>query len=110
MVQSTVLLGGGSEQLREFWRESPQMYESAGVQLHIVYIANQEEWVMHLIRAGLGISVMPEWDNLLGVKYVSVENISLCRTIGLKWRQHQNLELVNLFRDFTTTQDCSLLL
>ena len=94
----------------EFWREFPHLYESAGVQLHIVYIANQEEWVIHLIRAGLGISVMPEWNNLLGVKYVSVENISLCRTIGLKWRSHQNLELVNLFRDFTTTQDCSLLL
>ena len=94
----------------EFWRESPYIYESAGVDLHIVYIANQEEWVIHLIRAGLGISIMPEWNNLLGIKYVSVESIGLCRTMGLKWRQHQNLELVNLFRDFTATQDYSLLL
>ena len=93
----------------EFWRESPHIYESAGVHPHIVYIANQEEWVIHLIRAGLGISIMPEWSNLSGIKYVSVESIDLCRTIGLKWRQHQNLELVNLFRDFTATQDCSLL-
>lgn len=94
----------------EFWRKSPNIYKSAGVDLHIVYIANQEEWVIHLIKAGLGISVMPEWNNLLGIKYISLENINLSRTIGLKWRQHQNLELVNLFRDFTATQDCSLLL
>ena len=94
----------------EFWRESPYTYESVGIDLHIVYIANQEEWVIYLIQAGLGISVMPEWNNLLGIKYVTVENIDLCRTIGLKWRQHQNLELVNLFRDFTATQDYSLLL
>ncbi len=94
----------------EYWRESPHLYESAGVHPHIVYIANQEEWVIHLIRAGLGISVIPEWNNLFGIKYVSLESINLCRTIGLKWRQHQNSELVNLFRDFTTTQDGSLLL
>ena len=94
----------------EFWREFPHLYESAGVHPHFVYIANQEEWVIHLIRAGLGISVIPEWNNLSGINYVSVESIDLCRTIGLKWRQHQNSELVNLFRDFTTTQDCSSLL
>ena len=93
----------------EFWRQSPHFYESAGVYPQIVYIANQEEWVIHLIRAGLGISVIPEWHNLFGIKYVSLESIDLCRTIGLKWRQHQNSELVNLFRDFTKTQDCSLL-
>ena len=93
----------------EFWRKSPHFYESAGVYPQIVYIANQEEWVIHLIRAGLGISVIPEWHNLFGIKYVSLESIDLCRTIGLKWRQHQNSELVNLFRDFTKTQDCSLL-
>ena len=93
----------------EFWREFPHLYESAGVHPYFVYIANQEEWVLHLIRAGLGISVMPEWNNLSGINYVSVESINLRRTIGLKWRQHQNSELVNLFRDFTKTQDCSLL-
>ena len=94
----------------EFWREFPHLYESAGVHPHFVYIANQEEWVIHLIRAGLGISVMPEWQNLLGISYVSVENIDLSRTIGLKWRQHQNSELVNRFRNFSATQDSSLLL
>ena len=94
----------------EFWRESPHIYESDGVHPHIVYIANQEEWVIHLIRAGLGISVMPEWSDVPGIRYVPVEELNLCRTIGLKWRQHQNLELVNLFRDFAGTQDNSQLL
>ena len=53
---------------------------------------------------------MPEWNNLSGIKYVSVESINLSRTIGLKWRRHQNLNLLNLFRNFTATQDCSFLL
>ena len=94
----------------EFWREFPYLYDSANIYPHIVYVADQEEWVIHLIRAGLGISVMPEWNNLSGIKYVSVESINLSRTIGLKWRRHQNLNLVNLFRNFTATQDCSFLL
>lgn len=92
----------------EFWRESPHVYKSAGVQPHIVYLASQEEWVIHLVRAGLGISVMPEWAKLAGIKYVSVESIDLCRMIGLKWRQHQDLELVSLFRNFTATQNWAL--
>ncbi|HHP7230822.1 MAG TPA: LysR family transcriptional regulator [Xenococcaceae cyanobacterium] len=92
----------------EFWREYPDIYESAGVSTHIVYLANQEEWVIHLIQAGLGISIMPEWHNLSGIKYLSLEGLNLCRTVGLKWRQHQNLELVNLFRNFTVTQDYSI--
>ncbi len=89
----------------EFWREFPDFYNSAGICPHVVYIANQEEWVIHLIKAGLGISVMPEWSDVPGIKYIAVEELNLRRTVGLKWRQHQNLELVNLFRDFAGTQD-----
>ncbi|MDJ0592691.1 MAG: LysR family transcriptional regulator [Pleurocapsa sp. MO_226.B13] len=94
----------------EFWRESPQIYESAGVSPHVVYIANQEEWVIYLIEAGLGISIMPQWHEVSGIKYVAVEELNISRTIGLKWRRHQELELVNLFLDFTDTQDRSQLL
>ena len=94
----------------EFWRASPQMYESAGVEPHIIYRADSEEWVISLIQAGWGMSVMPEWQNLTGIVYLCVSEINLNRTVGLKWRKQNNLEVVNLFRSVAAKYDWQLAL
>ncbi len=88
----------------EFWRENPLIYKSAGVKTRTVYLANQEEWVIHLIQEGLGISFMPVWSNLSGIKYINISEFDICRQIGLKWKNEQSSELVNLFRTFAATQ------
>ena len=84
----------------EYWREYPQSYEAAGVQPQVVYLADHEEWAVSLIQAGLGISVMPEWNNLDGIAYVPIADLNLHRTIGLKWREQSNLMLIQQFRAF----------
>ena len=94
----------------EFWRASPQLYESAGVHPNIIYRAECEEWVISFIQAGWGMSVMPEWPNLTDIIYLRVLELNLHRTIGLQWRQQDNLEVVNLFRSTAAKYDWQLAL
>lgn len=89
----------------EFWRENPLIYKSAGAKPQIVYLANQEEWVIHLIQTGLGMSFMPVWSNLSGIKYINISEFNLCRQVGIKWKAEQNSELVDLFRTFAVAHD-----
>lgn len=86
----------------EFWRSGPHLFESAGVEPHIVYSANSEEWVISLIQAGLGMSLMPKWRQLSNLIYVPIDNLSIARTIGLKWRNHHASEAVEWFRKFAS--------
>lgn len=88
----------------EFWRKNPYVYKSVGVNTQTVCLANQEEWVIHLIQQGLGMSFMPVWSNLSGIKYINISSVNINRQVGLKWRGEQTSDLVNLFRTFALTQ------
>lgn len=94
----------------EFWRADPFIYESAGVYPNMIYRADCEEWVIALIQAGFGMSVMPEWNNLLNVVYVDIEEMNLERTVGLKWDSKNSLNVVSLFCDLAAQQDWQLAL
>ncbi|MDJ0597900.1 MAG: LysR family transcriptional regulator [Crocosphaera sp.] len=94
----------------EFWRADPLIYESAGVYPNMIYRADCEEWVIALIQAGFGMSVMPEWKNLSNVVYVDIEEMNLERTVGLKWNSKHNLNVVSLFCDLAAQQDWQLAL
>ncbi|MDJ0594706.1 MAG: LysR family transcriptional regulator [Pleurocapsa sp. MO_226.B13] len=89
----------------EIWRAYPQMFEEAGFQPQIVYWADNEEWVISLVRVGLGVSIMPVWQGLTDVNYVPIADANFNRTIGLKWRSQQESEAVDWFRVFATSHD-----
>ncbi|MBE9028241.1 LysR family transcriptional regulator [filamentous cyanobacterium LEGE 11480] len=89
----------------EFWRSNQDMFESAGVKPRNVYSSNNEEWVISLIQAGMGMSIMPIWQDLVNTTYVPMTDLSLSRTIGLRWRGQQQLETVAWFRDFALEHD-----
>ena len=89
----------------ELWRANPKMYEEAGINAQIVYWAGNEEWVISLVRVGLGISIMPEWQDLTDIIYVPIADAELNRIIGLKWRSQQESEVVDWFRVFATSHD-----
>jgi DNA-binding transcriptional LysR family regulator len=93
----------------EFWRGCPNLYESAGVYPNIIYRADCEEWVISLIQAGWGMSVMPQWQNLSGIVYCSVVGINLNRTIGLKWNEPDSLEVIEQFCSVARQQDWQLI-
>ncbi|NET33196.1 MAG: LysR family transcriptional regulator [Cyanothece sp. SIO1E1] len=83
-------------------QKSSKMFADAKIQPQVVYRANNEEWVISLIQAGLGMSIMPEWQNVPGITYVPIAEISAIRTVGLKWRVQGNLKLIDGFRAFAT--------
>ena len=89
----------------EFWRAYDKMFEAAGVKPNIVYSANNEEWVISLIQEGMGISIMPTWADLTTIIYVPMTDLSLSRTIGLRWRSQQELKPLEWFRDFAMEHD-----
>lgn len=89
----------------EFWQLYPKLFDQAGVMPHMVYASNNEEWVISLIQAGVGMSIMPVWDDLTHITYILMTDLSLSRTIGLQWRRQQNLDVVNWFRSFVVEQD-----
>ncbi len=81
------------------------MFEEAGFKPQIVYWADSEEWVISLVQAGLGVSIMPVWQELSNISYVLIADLNFNRTVGLKWRSQQESEAVDWFRIFATSHD-----
>jgi DNA-binding transcriptional LysR family regulator len=89
----------------EIWGKAPQMFEAAGIEPRVVYLADREEWAISIIRSGLGITIMPVWKDLSDIVYVAIAEANLSRTVGLKWRTQQNSEIVKLCRVFASVYD-----
>lgn len=89
----------------EIWRAYPHMFDEVGFKPQIVYWADNEEWVISLVQVGLGVSIMPVWTELSNINYVSIADLNLERTVGLKWRSQQESEAVDWFRIFATSHD-----
>lgn len=89
----------------EVGRECPHLFEAQGIRPHLVYAADKEEWVISLIQAGLGISIMPLWQDLANVIYIPVLDLNLSREVTLKWRYQQGSDVVDWFRVFALSHD-----
>ncbi len=87
----------------EFFQQECEILSAANVHPNVVYRASHEEWVIALIRAGLGASIMPHWRKLTGITYIPISDLDFQRVIGLKWRLHSDLELVEQFCRFATS-------
>jgi DNA-binding transcriptional LysR family regulator len=71
-----------------------RQFEALGLQQQVVYRADNEDWVTALVAAGLGITIMSEWQNLPGVTYIPIADWAVERTIGLVWRTGQEGDAV----------------
>ncbi|MFG6095777.1 LysR family transcriptional regulator [Leptothoe sp. ISB3NOV94-8A] len=89
----------------EFFPQECQMLDAAHIRPKVVYRASHEEWVFSLIQAGLGLCIMPYWQGIPGMVYLPVSDLDFERTIGLKWRPHQQSELVQQFCHFAASYD-----
>lgn len=89
----------------EFWRAYQDLFDDAGITPNIVYASNNEEWVISLIQVGMGMSIMPIWTDLNRLTYVPMTDLSLSRTIGLRWRNQQVSETLDWFRNFLMEYD-----
>ena len=84
----------------EFFQQECDILKAANIHPKVVYRASHEEWVIALIRAGLGISIMPRWQGLTDMVYVPIAELDFQRQIGVKWRQQNCSELVEQFCHF----------
>jgi DNA-binding transcriptional LysR family regulator len=82
-----------------------QKFAALGLHQHIVYRADNEDWVIALVAAGLGITIMAEWRNLPGITYVPIVDWNIERTIGLVWRPGQDNDSVKAFCQFAASHD-----
>lgn len=89
----------------ELWGETRQLFESKALQPHIVYRADREEWVISLIAAGLGVAIMPEWQDIPGIAYIPISDLPLHRTVSLVWRINYKSEVINNFSAFAASHN-----
>jgi DNA-binding transcriptional LysR family regulator len=89
----------------ELYSETEQLLEAKAIQAPIVYHAEQEEWVIALVAAGLGITIMPEWKEEQAIAYIPIADLLLQRTIGLVWRTEQNLVVIEHFQVFAASHN-----
>lgn len=88
----------------ELCGETRQLFESKNTHPQVVYRADHEEWVLSLVAAGLGLAIMPEWQNTPGVVYIPIVDLSLQRTVGLVWRIGQS-ETITKFCTFAASHN-----
>jgi DNA-binding transcriptional LysR family regulator len=80
-------------------------FEELELRQNTIYRADNEDWVIALVAAGLGIAVMSEWKNVSGVTFVPIADWKLERTIGLAWRTGQDNEATKAFCNFASSHD-----
>jgi DNA-binding transcriptional LysR family regulator len=89
----------------ELWGETRQLFESKACQPRIVYRADREEWVISLIAAGLGVAIMPEWQDIPAVAYIPIVDLPLHRTVSLSWRMGYESDVIEKFCTFAASHD-----
>lgn len=89
----------------ELYAETEQLLESKAIQAPITYRAEHEEWVIALVAAGLGITIMPEWKEESAIVYIPIADLPLHRTICLTWRLGQESAAIDQFRAFAASHN-----
>ena len=87
----------------EFFKQECEILQAQNIQPNVIYRASHEEWVISLIKAGLGISIMPKWHGLTEIVYLPISDLDFQRTIGIQWRHQNPSELVKTFCHFATS-------
>ncbi|MBV8884141.1 MAG: LysR family transcriptional regulator [Chroococcidiopsidaceae cyanobacterium CP_BM_RX_35] len=89
----------------ELWGETRELFDSRAFVPRIVYRADREEWVLSLIAAGLGVAIMPEWQNIPAVAYIPIADLPLHRTVSLCWRTRSESDVIDKFCAFATSHN-----
>jgi DNA-binding transcriptional LysR family regulator len=91
----------------EFLAQSQRLFEAHGVRPRIAYRCDQDERALALVAAGLGLALIPDRLGGPGLAYLSVPELDLRHTIGLRWRAGERQGAVESFRAFALSHDWS---
>jgi DNA-binding transcriptional LysR family regulator len=90
----------------ETYRQTTELMVSRGIKTRVVYRTDQDDRVLGLVAAGLGIALMPSVFESSGIVKLPVRDFLAQRTIGLKWRDNDGcFTLLNAMLSFAKSHD-----
>jgi DNA-binding transcriptional LysR family regulator len=79
---------------------------SRGIKTRVAYRTDQDDRVLGLVAAGLGVALMPSVYDAIGIVKLSVRDFAAERMIGLKWRDVDGSSaLLNTMLSFAKSHD-----
>lgn len=84
----------------ETYAATTQMLLSNNVRTKVVCRTQQDDRALELVRAGVGVALMPELYEAQGVRKIPLRDYELYRTVGLRWLPQGANELVERFAAF----------
>ena len=89
----------------EFLAQSQRLFEAHGVRPRIAYRSDQDERALALTAAELGLALIPDRLGHPGLAYLTVPELDLGHTIGLRWRGDDRDRAVDSLRGFALSHD-----
>lgn len=87
----------------EMWRETRDLLELKDIQPRVMYRSDCEEWAISLVAAGLGLAIMPEWQDTPAIVYIPIADLSVKRTLNLVWRIGHSSDVIDRFCAFAAS-------
>lgn len=81
----------------ETFEKTTEFFLARGIRPKVVYRTDQDERAIAMVRAGLGVALMPASYRHPEVVQIPIEDFPASRTIGLKWRLDTKQELLERF-------------
>jgi DNA-binding transcriptional LysR family regulator len=90
----------------ETYRQTTELMMSRGIKTRVAYRTDQDDRVLALVAAGLGVALMPSVYEASGIVKLSIKDFSAERTIGLRWRDREgDFKLLNTMLSFAKSHD-----
>jgi DNA-binding transcriptional LysR family regulator len=90
----------------ETYRQTTELMLSRGIKTRVAYRTDQDDRVLGLVAAGLGVALMPSVYDAVGIVKLSVRDFAAERMIGLKWRDVDGSSaLLNTMLSFAKSHD-----
>lgn len=84
----------------ETFRETTEFFQARGIRPRVVYRTDQDERAIAMVRAGLGVALMPASYRHPEIAHVPIVDFPTVRSIGLKWRPEASHPLLERFVAF----------
>jgi DNA-binding transcriptional LysR family regulator len=86
----------------ETFRKTTEYFESQGIRPNVVYRTDQDERAVAMVKAGLGVALMPSSYRDPHLAQVPISDFPSSRRIGLKWHAEPVNDLLESFVAFAS--------
>lgn len=87
----------------ETYAATTNILREHGVRTRVVCRTQQDERALELVRAGIGVALMPELYDSPGVRKIAIRDFDMKRVVGLRWRAGGPAALIDQFCTFAAT-------